>query len=285
MLLSLNALGNAPSSNAMPPRRQFLGDVKFFGKSIVEGVHAKNREWTEEEILDIIDEENFGTSSIFCANLDGNLNAGSVNSLSDPIVSYKIYKRKVGDSLYTYLTEVLDGTYVTTYKDYTSKNNQTYEYILSPIDSTGIVEYNNNVYGTHDFFGWFLSDMDNTICYKFDMELNVDDIKRNEDVKIYENYTEMAVLSYGKRKYISSRINTMPYSISIDGESYEVNLDTLETLRDFINDGEPKYLRNTKGEVWKVATKTFSYKYMDKLSEQPYSVSFEFIQVGLGVGE
>ena len=267
------------TQNAMPPRQTF-SVVDFMGEGLIDGCHAKNREWTDAEIIAIPDEETFGVDSIFMAQLDNSLEAGTYPTLINDIDYYKIQKRKTSTLVYTDLVEITQASGITQYVDYTSKNFQEYEYSISPVDVTGIVGFSQKMLGTHNFFGWYLSDLNNTVCYKFDMNLQSDSVKRNEDIKIYDNYTEYAVVSTGLRKYLSGKLSTMPYSISISGEEYEINLTTLNSVRDFIMNGDQKYLRNSVGEIWKVQTKGFENKFIDNIIEQPYNVQFEWVQTG-----
>jgi len=284
MLISLSPFSNMMCQNAMPLRQTF-NVVKFYGEGLVDGCHAKNREWTNAEIIAIPDEEIFGVDSIFCAILDNNLEAGTYPTLINDIDYYKIQKRKSDALVYTDVANVTHASGLTTYVDYSSKNFQSYVYSISPVDITGIVGFDQTKFGSHNFFGWYLSAIDNSVCYRFDMNLQSDAIKRNEDVKIYDNYTQYAVISTGVRKYLSGKLSTMPYSISISGEDYEIDLETLDLVRDFITNGEQKYLRNTIGEVWKVNTKGFENKFLDNIIENPYNIQFEFIQTNLGLCE
>jgi hypothetical protein len=240
---------------------------------------------SDDDIIAIPDEETFGVDSIYCAVLDGNLEAGNFPFLEHDIISYKISKRKIDTQIYTDLADVTQASGLSNYKDYTSKNYQQYQYAISPIDDRGIIGTSSLINGTHNFWGWWLSSQDNTKNFLFDMNLNTDTLKINEDFKIYDNYTKFAVTSRGKRAYVSGKISAIPYNISIDGEEYDITLENLYLIRDFINDGLPKFLRNTAGEIFKVSTKSFDYKYQDNIISQPMTISWEFLQIGLGLGE
>ena len=280
MFLSLSPFGNMPFQTPMIPRQSY-SIVDFVGAGVFDGTHAKNTEWTNDQILAIPDQELLGIDSIWCANYNNNLQAGSYTSLINPIYSYKIQKRKTNISIFSDLTTILASSGITTYKDFSSKNYQEYEYAIYPIDFYGTIGDSVKFKGTHDFFGWFLSDLYNTICYKFDLNIQSDNIVNNEDVKVYDNYTEYAVTSYGKRKYASGKLTTLPYYLSgTDLETYNVDVYNLDQIKAFINNGQKKILRNPLGEIWLVNTKTFSHKYIDSLSEQPYEISFDFLQAG-----
>ena len=56
-------------------------------------------------------------------------------------------------------------------------------------------------------------------------------------------------------------------------------------LKTFINNEETKILRNGSGQVMEVYTSNFNFKYYDQIVEnnqQPYTITFEYIQVGSG---
>jgi len=275
LFLGIHAIGETILSKAYPSYKSY-NTVKFLGEATFDNVHMQKIELTDDEIKTISDREQWNSNTIFLADFEGNLQAGNYPSLSLPITGYRIKRKKVGELVYKTLGEVSSGS-LTTYQDMSARNKQEYEYAIYPLngDTEGV-----SIIGVSslDFYGWFLSDLDNTKIFKFDMEIETDNIEVILDMKTYENYSEKPVIGFGKRNYIKGSLKTMPYSLN--GEEISFNLSLLEDLKSFINNKEEKILRNSKGEVWKVITSNFSYKYMDKISGQPFIVSFDFIEVG-----
>ena len=215
--------------------------------------------------------------TVFLANFENNLEAGNV---SGTITGWRL-KRKASDgSLYITMDDF--DTDVTEYIDNTPRNNIEYSYAIyslnSSLESLGIEDT-----ATVSFFGWFLTD--GTNYYKFDMGwdgLSTDSIKSNKNMFLFENYTQYPVASFGIQDYKTSSITTIPYVWNDVDLTYEIDVPLLNELQTFINDGNEKWLKNTAGEIMKVITNNFSYKYLDKQQNQPYEITFEWTEVGVG---
>ena len=216
-------------------------------------------------------------TSVFLADFEGNLEAGNIQSGGEIITGWRI-KRKAEDIDLFYTLADLD-TSVISYIDYRPRNNINYTYAIFSVsasgESLGIEES-----GSIDFFGWFLTD--NTNTYKFDIGwdgLKSSSINTNQDVHLYKNYTKYPVPSFGPRNYRTGSITAIPYT-----GDYEINLTVLDEIREFIDDKEEKWLKNTAGEIFKVITSGFRYKYLDKPTEQPHDITFEYSEVAEGEG-
>jgi hypothetical protein len=219
----------------------------------------------------------FDANTVLLAHLDYSLFAGD-NYVESSAVSYKILKKKTTDTQFKTVGNVTVSSGVTYMDDYLVENNTEYEYGVYPMDINNNSGNSILTTATQDFFGWILVNESNTIAYKFDLEMDSDNVEIVEDFKIYDNYAIYPYISFGKRNYRKGKLTTMPYSLS--GCDIIINVDTLNEIKAFINDKQPKYLKNTAGEMWKVATSGFSYKYMDRIKSQPYNISFNFTQIG-----
>jgi hypothetical protein len=211
-------------------------------------------------------------STIFLANFNGSLLIGNITS---PIDGFRI-KRKASDgNFYVTLADLANTE--TSFNDLTARNNIEYSYLLNTIDTNGNEDLGVEVTGILDFFGWFLTD--GTDIYKFDANLKTDSIKTNRAMNVFETYSQYPTISFGNRNYRTSSLTTIPYSFNTE---YTFTYALLEELRTFINSETTKYLKNTKGEIFQIVTSNFSYKYIDETAEQPFEISFDWIEVGVG---
>jgi hypothetical protein len=292
LFFGLNAFHSSYVSNKVVIANRSYNKVSLIGNGIFDAVHVKNAILSDSDIIELNTAETFGTQTVFLANFEGNLEAGNYTTVSKPITKWRIRRRRLGDFSNTILDD-LDVTTVT-YTDYLQANRTNYEYQVSPVSDDGtegapIISINQS-----DFFGWYLCSLDNETIYKFDMNIESDSIVLNMDTKLFEGFTEYPVMRKGKRKYRSGGLRTIPYRISVGGLAgwyetpygssgeMEINNELLRLVEDFISNGEPKILKNTSGDIFKVQTNGFSYQYMDTISEQPYTISFQWVQVGDG---
>lgn len=213
--------------------------------------------------------------SRFLANFESSLSSGNFSSY---IGGFRLKRLASDGSLY----QTIDDFEVSdlTYKDLTPRNAVTYTYALYALDVNGNEDLGTTATGVLDFYGWFLTD--GTNIYKFDIENSSDSIKSNIDMKTYDNYTTYPTISFGNRNYRDSGIKTIPYSYNSTSFEYSFSLSLLDELRAFINNGLVKYLKNTKGEIFKIVTYGFSYNYNDNIPDQIYEVSFNWTEVGIG---
>lgn len=264
------------------PAKPTITTVQFKGHATYDGIHAQNTEIADGTILGVSTQETWDNDTTqYLATFDNStLNVGNYPVTASAITSYKIHRRKTGELQSKYIGQVLVSSGDTSINDYTAKNNQEYIYSVLPIyasGANGLIDYDTI---TNNFFGWFLADNDNTLSYRFNWEVNSNTINLNEDFAISENYTQRPTVSRGARKYISGTLEARPYEL-VNGLP-EVSLELLEELRDFISNGEDKYLKNPMGSIWKVQTSKFNYKIDDKIALQPYVISFDFVEVGDG---
>jgi len=211
-------------------------------------------------------------STLALADFESNLSIGNqgVNT-----TGFRL-KRKASDGLF-YITLSDFANTVNSYTDTTARNAITYTYLLNSLDVNSNEDLGVEVTGILDFYGWFLTD--GTTIYKFDAATKSESIKTNRAFNVFETYSQYPTVSYGNRNYRTSSLTTIPYSFNTD---FEFTYTTLEALRAFIDSETTKYLKNTKGEIIQVATTNFSYKYLDEVIEQPYEITFDWTEIGVG---
>lgn len=99
----------------------------------------------------------------------------------------------------------------------------------------------------------------------------------NEIFDVVDNFTKYAYVNIGKRKYRTGNLFTIPYTLN--GDVITINNDTLNIMESFLTDGNVKILRNTVGILVKCKTFNIEYKYKDEIIEQPFTISFDIVEV------
>lgn len=217
----------------------------------------------------------WSTNSKFLADFEETLDAGNV---PNDIVSYRLKRLAEDGNLYQILSSLTLTDYQ--YLDMTARNNINYTYALHAIDSNGNEDSGTFGTGELNFYGWCLTD--GTNIYKFDMENDTSDIDSTLDITVFDNYTQYPTVAYGERNYRKGTMKTIPYLYNSTTLSYDISLSLLNELRAFINNSTVKYIKNIKGEIIKIATSNFSYKYYDNIPNQIYEITFAWIEIGVG---
>jgi hypothetical protein len=277
MFLSVNVLGTSVLTTAIPPAKLF-NSVEFSGECVLDNVHAQGVELIDEQIEEIVDKQTWSFSTIFLSDFEDKLDSGNIQNADKPIEKWRIKRKKASDPLYILLAEQDFDETSATYTDRTPKNEVEYDYAVHPVAEDGTEGNPTEGVEFVSFYGWILSD--DTTTYTFDIEIETETVETVDDFKEYENFTEYNVVSFGQRLFDRGGIRTIPGTIN--GFTFEQNADFLDTLKAFINNKGIKTLRNSKGKIWQVVTRGYSEKYMDKIAEQPVTVSFNWQQIGAG---
>lgn len=312
MLLGLNALGeDAYSFNVLPKRKSQVG-VKIYGESVIDAVNFLKVELADEDliydassyvpfldsgtnnielsdgnifnVITSIGQPEFGFNSIFVSNFENTLESGNLTNDDTLITTWMIRRQIVGESLNPKLVELSVASNPSGYTDVRVSNRTNYTYTVAPVSGSGNTRIEGiglEGVGYVDFFGWILSDTSaNPVTYKFDMEVDSNDIKVNKGMKMFENYTKFPSFRFSNMEYRSSSLKTIPYVFDDVTGNYNFTDSNLKEIVAFINDGNEKILRTPSGDVLRVVTSNASYKYMDATYQQISTLNFDFIECG-----
>jgi hypothetical protein len=278
MFLGLNILGaDSVCVTAIPPKIERTG-VKFLGESYIDNAHAQNIELSDDSIKNITTLQTWIINSIFLANFEDSLEAGNLLNHDLPITHWRVRRRRSGDTLTSLMAEIPIADSDSSYKDVQVQNGITYEYQVYPVSNGTEGNPIGGVGMATIEYGWVLSNETGTTSFLFDVEIETSDNNVVTDVKKIETLAQFPTVSKGKRRYHEGKITCMPYQII--NNNYSFDLETLDALEEFVNNSETKILRNSFGQVFKVQTSDFSYKFMDKISGTPPTVTFSWSQIG-----
>jgi len=278
MILGNSILGgNTCLTTAIPPSSSY-DKIQFLGESVLDAIQALNIEADTTEIKYIKTAPIWDINTIFLSNFEDTLESGNIQNADKPIGKWHIKRKKDGDQLYTILLEKEFDKSNASYIDKTPNNKIKYDYAVYPVAEDGTEGSPTEGVKFVSFYGWILSD--DTTTYTFDIEIVTDPVQTVDDVKEYENFTQFNVVSFGNRQFDRGSLKTIP--MTINGSALEQTADYLNILKAFINNKQPKLLKNSKGKSWQVITRNYSEQYMDKLSEQIVTISFDWQQIGAG---
>jgi hypothetical protein len=286
MFLGVQVFGNCVFNNTIPPKSQ-QNKITFYGDCVLDGIHLQNTEISDSEILALNSEELFfNINTILLANFEHTLECGNLYDSVYPVQSLRIRRIGENESLNKIIAEVpYDSLDVNNMKyiDYTPQNRKNYTYTISPMvlkDGTVYEARGCEGVGLVDFYGWTLSSIEATPTqYKFDLEIESDNIEVVTDFKKYDTYGIYPIFRWGNRNYRESALKTIPYSYTALTDTFDIDTTVLNNIKSFINDKNTKVLRNAAGEQFNVVTHDFSYKYFDTIQDQPFKISFRFTEV------
>jgi len=253
--------------------------VTLSGPAYFDKLHIQNVEVSQSVVdaytLDLY-APSWGGTTILLANFEDTLDAGNVVIDSgNPLVGWTVTRREQGSSLAETICEP-DIT-ETGCIDTTAQLGKTYIYDIYPYTNEEVGEALESDPVTVDYYGYFLIDPSDGTAYKFDLNAISGTMANDTSMTEYETFTERNAYSFVDKNIMRCTISAVVGEDDNGDLSQTVEL--LDTLKAFINNGQEKIFKTRKGEVYRGITINHQKTPInDDLSEQVYSVSFDFIE-------
>lgn len=199
-------------------------------------------------------------------NKESRLAAGD-SAVIGSINGYEIYRQKYDESNAEYVGTIKksDDNINDLIIDYAVKNGVDYTYYLFPNTDTSDG-------GTHlsplvtkqlainvPYWSLFIVDEteeDNVFyldkMFKFELNLQVDDMTNNTQVSISQNFTKYPTLQYGASNYWSGSLSALCGFISSNQTDYIQNVNMINELKSMASDTRRKFLKDISGNLWEV---------------------------------
>lgn len=201
-------------------------------------------------------------------NEESRLSAGN-STIVGSISGYEVYRRKYNESIAEYVGTVQnnddDKNISDVMIDYAAKNGVEYVYYLFPNWDTIESGTQLSPFVTKqlalDAPYWSLFIVDETDeenvfyldkMFKFELNLQVDDMTNNAQVSISQNFTKYPTLQYGASNYWSGSLSSLCGFIASNCVDYVHNTNMVEELKSITSDTRRKFLKDMSGNLWEV---------------------------------
>jgi len=278
-------LGVSFISNPITPFEKTTYDrVELFGgQAIYDKLWIRNIEEDDdyyESITNVEDyQPTFDSDTVFLAEFENNLKAGNVDTGGDPIESFIVTKRKIGSSINTSVGEFDVNT--TSVIDYRVQKGSNYVYQVTPktADALGSPFVSETV--ESDYYGIFLIDEDTGLSINFDINGEIGTTNALDDQTVYNTFNRYNTISIGNRNALVGTISgIVPETLTYCTDGFIQSSDFIDTVQDFVNNGNAKLLKTRKGDIYKVITRNFRKSQLEnKIQEQISVVSFDFEEI------
>lgn len=200
------------------------------------------------------------------SNEESRLSAGD-SAIVGTINGYEIYRRKYNESNAEYVGTIhkSDENIGDLMVDYAVRNGVEYTYYLFPnVDSTKsgtILSPFVTKQLAIDMPYWSLLIVDETEeenvfyldkMFKFELNLQVDDMTNNTQVSISQNFTRYPTLQYGASNYWSGSLSALCGFIASSHVDYIQNVNMINELKSIASDTRRKFLKDVSGNLWEV---------------------------------
>ena len=195
--------------------------------------------------------------------------AGGNSAFIGSISGYEVYRRKYNESNAEYICTIQNSddnkNISDLIVDYAVKNGVEYVYYLFPN-----IEASENGYPLSpvitkqlaiDAPYWSLLIVDETEeenvfyldkMFKFELNLQVDDMTNNAQVTISQNFTKYPTLQYGASNYWSGSLSSLCGFVASNCVDYVQNVNMINELKSISSDTRRKFLKDISGNLWEV---------------------------------
>lgn len=229
----------------------------------------------------------------FLATFNGTgINGGNITPSGDSITGAAVYRLKKGDRRLQLVANV--GICSSTLVDEGFRNQSTYTYYVFVLGTNTYVSaplISNPV--TPMFWNWTVLDcsVDSNGTYHleeahlFRNSVSTDSISNNNAPSMLQNFTPYPLRQPSSYNFKSSTLTGYIGRVDMKLNQYIDTVDMAEALYNLSVSNNPKFLRDRKGNLWRIQTNAaVSMQTGDTMVPQPYFGSFPWAEVGAADG-
>jgi len=229
----------------------------------------------------------------FLATFNGTgINGGNITPSGDSITGAAVYRLKKGDRRLQLVANVGIGS--STLVDEGFRNQSTYTYYVFVLGTNTYVSaplISNPV--TPMFWNWTVLDcsVDSNGTYHleeahlFRNSVSTDSISNNNAPSMLQNFTPYPLRQPSSYNFKSSTLTGYIGRVDMKLNQYIDTVDMAEALYNLSVSNNPKFLRDRKGNLWRIQTNAaVSMQTGDTMVPQPYFGSFPWAEVGAAGG-
>lgn len=229
----------------------------------------------------------------FLATFQGTgLNGGNITPSGDTIVGAAIYRLKEGDRRLELVANVDIGR--STIVDEGFRNQSTYTYYVFVLGANTYVSaplISNPI--TPRFWNWTILDCSLgedgayhlEAAHLFRNSVSTDAISNNNSPSFLQNFTPYPLRQPTSYNYKSSTLTGYIGRVDMRQNQYIDTVDMAQALWDLSVSTSPKFLRDRKGNLWRIQTSaSVTMQTGDTMAPQPYFGSFPWAEVGTADG-
>ncbi len=260
--------------------------ISTSGDVLMRYIWIEDRAITDEEISILSDLNKlpvWDNETLMLAIFNENLLAGSIAS-DVPVTGWIVYSIEDGSS---FLKPVLSvGATINSFVDYTARNQTGIIYYIFPVfgETIGSSAPSNMV--VPNWWDWSLivcDTIDNDTyyqskTYRFDLDVSSGSMSNNTTFNELQNFTRYAKVQNSSSNYWSGTLSAF---IGNCGVTYKDTVERMEELKSLTTDNRDKFLKDRKGNFWKVRLNSaVSEKISDEFIEQAVVVTLGWMEVG-----
>lgn len=277
--------------------------ITLYGEQTCDYLYIQTDAPADDEFSYVNDEPSeWAENTILYANFndeDRRLSAGNSEIVGD-VNGYEVYRRKYNESHADYVGTVQKGdTNVGDLMiDYAVKNGVPYTYYLYPnlekTQSGSVLSPFITKQLAIDCPYWSLFIVDETEeenvfyldkMFKFELDLQVDDISNNAQMSISQNFTKYPTIQYGAANYWSGSLSSLCGFVAANDVDYIQSTNMINELKAITSDTRRKFLKDIDGNLWEVdVSAPISISTNNATLQRIKTLKFSWVEVGDATG-
>ena len=240
-------------------------------------------------LMDFDFEPDWTLDGLFLAAFNSSgISAGNISAPGRSVTGVTIYRRREGDSRLEFVTNAELNASSIVDEGFRNQNTYTYYVFVQSEDtyvSTPLIS--NQI--TPMFWNWTVldcsQDEDGTYhmeaAHRFRNSVSTDRITNNNAPSLLQNFTPYPLRQPSSYNYKSSTLTGYIGRVDMELNQYIDTVEMAEALYDLSVSTSPKFLRDRKGNLWRIQTNAaVSMQTGDTMVPQPYFGSFPWAEVG-----
>lgn len=260
--------------------------ISTSGDVLMRYIWIEDRAITADEIRkfsDLNEIPAWDNETLMLAIFNENLLAGSITS-DVPVTGWIVYSIESGSSFLKPILSV--GVTINSFVDYTARNQVGIIYYIFPVfgETIGSSAPSNMV--VPNWWDWSLIVCDTvdddtyyqSKTYRFDLDVSSGSMSNNTTFNELQNFTKYAKVQNSQSNYWSGTLSAFIGNCDI---TYKDTVDRMEELKSLTTDNRDKFLKDRKGNFWKVRLNSaVGEKISDEFIEQAVTVTLGWMEIG-----
>lgn len=256
------------------------------GDVLMRYIWLEGRSITDDEVSYFAEVDNvpvWDNDTMMLALFNENLRAGNIES-EEPLTGWIVYSIENGSSFLKPIIST-DAT-VNGFTDYAARNQTGIVYYVFPVfgDKIGASASSNII--TPDWWNWSLlvcEKVENETyyhvkTYNFDLDVSTGTLSNNTSFNELQNFTRYAKIQNSPSNYWTGTLSAF---IGNCGVTYKDTVDQMNELKELSTDNRDKFLKDRKGNMWKVRLNSaVNQNINDEYVEQAVVVTLGWMEIG-----
>ena len=237
------------------------------------------------------EEPSFDSDTQMLARFAGGTWAGTVEA--NDATGLALYRREESGATIRHLYSCAIGD-ISEIRDYGAKSQTNYEYLCYTIrQDEDIDTYSQSAFTSgkvsYKFWDWTLLECEKIGTrtysvlnqYRFGLNLSTGALSNNNNPTVSQNFTRYPTRQVSSSNYKTGSLTSYIGRVDMQKNVYRDSIPIAEQLFNLSTNTNPKFLKDRKGNLWKVETQApISVDIGDNYAEQPYEMTVDWMETG-----